>query len=100
MGSCFTFVLFPYTEFSRSSNILEYRDVDEGSRIFGPGGISTKTLKNIHDQEASLDQINILVITKYLNSFKNCIYEEAFNGLQAVDTVTERAKERTSLTSF
>jgi CheY-like chemotaxis protein len=38
------------------------------------------------------DQINISVLTRYFQDFKDCVFDLAFNGLQAVETVKLKAK--------
>ena len=50
--------------------------------------IKTKNILVVDD-----DQINILVISKYLKSFNDCKFDLAFNGRQAVDTVLQKSKE-------
>ncbi len=37
------------------------------------------------------DQINIMVLTKYMESFNDCEFETAFQGKQAVDIVKNNA---------
>ena len=39
------------------------------------------------------DQINITVLTRYFESFKDCVFDLAFNGQQAVDTVKKMAQQ-------
>ncbi len=38
------------------------------------------------------DQINILVLTTFINSFSDCTFDVAFNGLEAIQKVKENSK--------
>jgi CheY-like chemotaxis protein len=76
--------LFTYNNDIFNSNHLPSL---ENSLLFKPPE-KTKRVLLVDD-----DQINILVLSRFFNTFEDCVYDLAFNGQQAVDKVKSRAME-------
>jgi CheY-like chemotaxis protein len=98
-GSSFSFTLHSITNQNDEIN-------EEDEEFFGTDEPPTMKCRTFSFRKLSLmkkrkrillvddDQINILVLINFFKTFEDCDYDLAFNGLQAVDIVKQKAREK------
>jgi CheY-like chemotaxis protein len=111
VGSTFSFLIYPFTndsqESPRSFNIdtIIFNEawdiVEEDEVAIEPVINNSISAYNIIGQTKRIqrlllvddDQINMMVITRFVSSFQDCVYDIAYNGLDALEKVKNNAQK-------